>query len=276
MNALIRSALLLFGMLSCVGAVSAQDQRFYVGGEIEMSSFGTHSWDGSPSLTYNNATDGAPTIGITAEGGFFLSRNTAVGAEVNFPLGRSDVTQTHGYFNPYNRLSQYQEVSIFGMFHRYLSTSRRLRAGVAAGAGVVFESSLDRVSTCVDYPPFSCGPFSAEQETTRSALAVTVGGDAVIQVTRRLSLVPQFRVIWVRRGDPGSSFDDLVTLGIDELAFQLLQGEMAAVLLADVLVELRRQERVLGRLGPQFPHGDTGLGQRLAFGTWIEIGVDAT
>jgi hypothetical protein len=215
-----RSVLLLLAMLSCAEPTMAQEQRLYVGGGIDISTFGTDSWDGSPSLTYTNSTDDAMAAGIAAEGGVFLGRSTAVGAEVNLPLGRSDVTQSHGYFNPYHRLSRYQDASVFGMFHRYVSTGRRVHIGLAAGGGVVFASSLDRVSTCNFDPHIPCGVFGAEEETTRAALGVTVGGDVVIQATRHFSFVPQFRFVWVSRGEPASSSDDVVTLGVDQFVYR--------------------------------------------------------
>jgi hypothetical protein len=226
---MLRTVVFLLAVLSCSGRVSAQDVHPYVGGAIEVSSFGTHSWDGSPSLTYNNATDDTVVTSIAGEGGVFLRNNVAVGVELSIPFERSNITQSHGYFNPFNRRSRYREWSVSGIFHGYMPTGRRVRAGIVAGGGMVFASSRDQVSTCNFDPRIPCAPFSAEREATHSAFAAVVGSDVAVQITRRLSVVPQFRVVWVGRGgDPASSsFDadfDFVTLGLDRLACRAALG----------------------------------------------------
>jgi hypothetical protein len=131
-------------------------------------------------------------------------------------------------FNPYNRRSRYRESSLFGIFHGYVPTGGRVRAGILAGGGIVFASSLDQISSCNFAPRIACTPFSPEQEATRSALGATLGSDVVIQATRRLSVVPQFRVVWVGRGgDPASSSGDdygFVTLGLDRFAYRASIG----------------------------------------------------
>jgi len=224
-----RSVVFLLAVLSCSGRVSAQDVHPYVGGAIEISSFGTHSWSGSPSVTYNNATDDTFVTSIGSEGGVFLGNNVAVGVEINIPFERSEITQSHGYFNPFNRRSRYREWSVSGIFHRYMPAGRRVRAGIVLGGGMVFASSRDQVSSCNFDPRIPCAPFSAEREATHSTFAALLGTDAAIQVTPHLSVVPQFRVIWVGRGgDPASSsFDadfDFVTLGLDRLAYRAAIG----------------------------------------------------
>jgi hypothetical protein len=153
-----RSALLL-AVLSCSRPARAQDLRPYVSAAIDISPVGIHSWSGSPSLSYTNATDDTVVMGILGEGGVPLGSNTAFGVEINIPFRRTDITQTHGYFNPYRRLSRYQEWTLFGLFHGYLATSRRVRAGILAGGGFVFASSLDRISSCNFDVQIPCSPF---------------------------------------------------------------------------------------------------------------------
>jgi hypothetical protein len=221
---LTRSAVFLLAALGSSRIVSAQNVHPYVGGGIEMSSFGTHSWEGSPSLSFDNATDDSIVIGLGGEGGVFLGTNVAVGAEVNVPFGRGGITQSHGYFNPYSRLSRYREWSLFGIFHGYVPAGRRVRAGLLAGAGIVFASSLDRYSFCQfsGTPVVVCQPFTAEQEATRSTLGATLGGDVVIQATHRLSVVPGFRVVRVGRGGDlaSSGYHDFIDLGLDRLVYR--------------------------------------------------------
>jgi hypothetical protein len=224
---LVRSALLL-AVLSCSRPARAQDLRPYAGAAIDISPLGIHSWSGSPSLTYTNATDDTVVVGIRSEGGVFLGSNTAIGVEINIPFRRNDITQVHGYFNPYNRLSRYQEWTLFGLFHGYLVTGRRVRAGIMAGGGFVFASSLDQISSCNFDVRIPCSPFSPEQEATRSSLGATIGSDLVIQATRHLGVVPEFRVVWTGRGgEPASSSHDnldFVTLGLNRLTYRAAIG----------------------------------------------------
>jgi hypothetical protein len=222
-----RALVIVWAVLSSCGTATAQDVHPYVGGAIEVSSFGTHSWTGSPSLSYNNATDDSMVVGIVGEGGAFFGSNVAIGAEINLPVGRSDIAQRHGYFNPFNRQSRYQERSLFAILRGYVPLGRRVRAGILAGAGIVFASSLDGMSSCNFDTRIPCTPFSPEQETTRSALGATLGSDVVIQATRHLSVVPQFRVVWVGRGDPASSSGgdrDVVSLGLDQPSYRAAIG----------------------------------------------------
>jgi hypothetical protein len=218
-------AVLFLLMLSAMGSeASAQDLHPYIGGAIELPTFGVHSFNtGGPGSTYVNTTDDPIVIGAVVEGGGFVSRNLAVGAEIHIPIGRAAVTNRYGYFNPYTRLSQYRELSVLGMFRAYAPSRGRVRAGMLAGAGVVFANSLDRTSTCNFDPTIPCSPFSPEQEATRPLLGATVGGEVAIQTTERLSIVPQFRVLWVNRSQDvtsGTAADHaFVILGIDRVSY---------------------------------------------------------
>jgi hypothetical protein len=220
-----RAVVFLFAILGCGRLAGAQDSSLYVGGALELSTFGVHSFEtGGPGSTYVNTTDEPVVVGVVVEGGGFVSRHVAVGAEIHVPVGRTAVTNTHGYFNPYIRLSQFRELSVLGIVHGYLPSSGRVRAGALAGAGIVFANSLDRTSTCNFDPNMPCSPFNAEQEETRPLLGATVGGDVTIRAADRLSIVPQFRVFWVNRGqdvNAGSAADHtFVILGIDRVSYR--------------------------------------------------------
>jgi hypothetical protein len=224
LNVGARPTLFLLAVLGCARLASAQDTHPYASGAIEMSTWGVHSFMGAPSISYQNTSDDTKVVGIVGEGGMFLSRYVAVGAEIDIPFRRNGVTNGHGYFDPYNRLSRYQEWSVFGIVHGYVPAGRRVRAGILAGGGIVFASSLDRISSCNFDPGIPCTPFGPEQEATRSAFGATIGSDLVIQATRRLSIVPQFRVVWVDRGEDPASANatdrPFVILGIDRVSYR--------------------------------------------------------
>jgi hypothetical protein len=212
-------------VLGCGRLAGAQDAHPYIGGALELSTFGTHSFEnGGPGSTYFNSTDDFTVLGIIVEGGGFVSRHVALGAEIHVPVGRVVITNTHGYFDPFVRLSQYHELSALGILHGYLPSSGRVRVGVLGGAGIVFANSLDRTSTCNFDPTIPCSPFGPEQEQTRPLLGATLGGDVAVQTIERLSIVPQFRVFWVNRSQDvsGSPADrSFVILGIDRVSYRI-------------------------------------------------------
>ena len=219
-----RAVLFLLVLLAVGRAAIAQESQTYLGGAMELPTFGVHSFDtGGPGSTYVNTSDDPILVGAVLEGGGFVSRNLAVGAEMHIPIGRAAVTNVHGYFNPYTRLSQYRELSVLGIFRASAPSRGRVRAGMLAGAGVVFANSTDRTSTCNFDPTIPCSPFSPEQEATRPLLGATVGGEVAIQTTGRLSIVPQFRVLWVNRSQDvasGTAADHaFVILGIDRVSY---------------------------------------------------------
>ena len=224
-NCATRTVVFLLAVLGSVRLASAQDSHPYIGGALELTTFGVHSFEtGGPGSTYVNTTDDPTVVGVIIEGGGVVSRTVAVGAEMHIPFGRTGVTNTHGYFNPYIRLSQYRELSLLGIVHGYVPSSGRVRVGMLAGAGIVFANSLDQTSTCNFDPSIPCSAFSPAQEATRPFLGATVGGDVAIQTTHHLSIVPQFRVFWVNRGqdvNSGSTEDHpFVILGIDRVSYR--------------------------------------------------------
>src|SRR5436305_8080220 len=136
LNRAARGIVFLFAVLGCGRLASAQDSHTFVGGAVELATFGVHSFDaGGPGSSYVNTTDDPAVIAAILEGGRFVNRRIAVGDEIDIPVGRAAVTNTHGYFNPFIRLSRYQELSALGMFHWYVLSSSTVRAGVVAGAG---------------------------------------------------------------------------------------------------------------------------------------------
>jgi len=228
-NRVTRAVGFLLVVFGCARLASAQDSHAYLGGAIELQTFGVHSFEtGGPGSTFFNTTDDPTVVGVIVEGGGFVSRNIAVGAEIQIPTGRAGLTNTHGYFNPYIRHSQYQELSILGIFHGYVPSGGTVRVGLLAGAGIVFANSLDQTSTCNFDPSIPCSPFGPAQEQTRPNLSATGGVDVAVQATHHLSVVPQFRLFWVNRSQDvtsGSAEDrSFVILGIDRVSYRGVVG----------------------------------------------------
>lgn len=216
----VRLAFLLIAIFSDSSAGLAQDgPKAYVGGTVDVSSFGVHDLRGAPSLSFANTTNDTTIVGVTVEAGTEHGP-FAVGAEINIPLRRSEITQEHGYFDPYTRISGYRELGVLGIFHAYAPTGR-VRPGVLGGAGVVFQDSADQVSTTCFDPRNSCSSMGASQETTtRPAFAFTAGGDVVIDLARHVSVVPQFRIVWVNRGTRDGESPSGPTLGVNSPGYR--------------------------------------------------------
>lgn len=216
--------LFFLAWLGCSPPAIAQDTHPYASGAIEMATWGVHSWlDGSPSLTFINSSDDGTVLGVVGEAGVFFGRNVGVGAEIDVPLARAGVTNEHGYFNPYRRLSQYQEWRVFGVVHGYVPAGRRVRAGILGGGGIVFPSTVDQKSTCNFDFNIPCTAFVPDQEMTHLLFGAIIGGEVAIQATDHLSIVPQFRAVWVARGDSSSltvaAEQPLASLGIDRVSY---------------------------------------------------------
>jgi hypothetical protein len=229
LNHFCRTAVLLLVASMCAGSANGQVVHPYVSGAIETSSTGVHSISSGASLTFDNTSDDNRGLGVVGEAGWFLRPNIAIGGQVDLPIGRTAIIQSHDYMNPYNRRSRFREWTAFGVVRAYVPRGRRVRLGGLAGAGVVSESSLDQISTCQLAPPYTCSVFGAESESTRLATGLTVGGDLVWEAIPRISVLPQFRLVWVDRGKifgPNNSFDDtnLISLGLNQVSYRASIG----------------------------------------------------
>lgn len=224
-----RTAVLLFIASTCEGPASGQVVHPYVSGAIEASSAGVHSLNSGASLTFDNTSDDNMVLGVVGEAGWFIRPNIAFGGQVDLPFGRTAITQHHDYVDPSNRRSRFREWNAFGVLRGYLPLQRRVRVGGVAGLGLVAESSLEQISTCQLAPPYVCSAFGAEKESTRFATGLTVGGDLAWEATPHLSVLPQFRLVWVDRGNPvasnNSSEDSiLISLGLNQVSYRASIG----------------------------------------------------
>jgi hypothetical protein len=95
--------------------------------------------------------------------------------------------------------------------------------GVLAGVGLVAESSLEQLSTCLSGA--ACSPFGTEEESGRFATGLTFGGDLVWEATRHMSVLPQFRVVWVDRGQIFAARDtSVISLGLNQVSYRASIG----------------------------------------------------
>lgn len=224
-----RTLMCLLAILTCSGIAAAQDLRTYVGGAFGSSSSGPHHVSGgSPSTSFDNTSINSMAGGVSAEAGWFFSRSSSVGIEVIIPFHRINIAQEYGYiFGPYRREAHYCEQAILGVVRGEVQTGRRLVVGVVAGGGLVRGSSLDRVSV-LDTRSNTYGPLSDETETTGLTMGVMGGADLAIQTSRHVSVVPQFRMLVIPRGDPKNGRGFFADLGLPTLVYRIGVGVRAA------------------------------------------------
>jgi hypothetical protein len=203
---------------------SDREAQTYVGGAVEISSFGLHSWvGGAPSLSFTNTTNDTWNFDATLEIGEMFGPH-AIGVSIEIPFGRHDVAQSHGYFNPFRVLGRYQEWSGFLLYRGSVGRAHRVHGSVLGGVGLVFGSDLERTSTCNFDPSIPCRPYTPEQDVKQTSLAATAGSEVGVRIAPHLFIAPQFRVIIVNRGDQLGSNQDrsgpLVSLGIDRVSYR--------------------------------------------------------
>jgi len=202
---------MLAAVLGCARFASAQESRTYVGAAFGISSWSVEPIDGgSPGLTFGNTSDTTNTTVLAAEAGHFLTAHFAVGAEIA-QSSRGELTQTHGYINPYIRVSRTRDLGVFGVA-RYQIGTGRVRGAVLGGAGPVQESSLQRTAEGTNFPTLTFGAFGPEQEVTEWVLGGVFGGELIIHVTRHFSVVPHARVVGTSRGD--LAYSDFARYGL--------------------------------------------------------------
>ena len=203
-------------LLAAIPSSVTGQPRGFIGAGFGSSSFGAESVDGgSPSTTYTNAIEPGRVTGLAAEAGV-LHRRLGFGVEVWLPLERRTLTQQYNYdflIVPYRRTSNYREWTLFGVLRGRLNDSHRISATWAAGGGLVNQSAAERYSERLP-GSYEFGPFGALQHTTDHTFGLTGGLDLPIETVRRISIVPQFRVVLVSRDYLKNS---MTNLGLDRL-----------------------------------------------------------
>ena len=162
-------------------------------------------------------------LGVVGEVGWLLRPNIAIGGQVDLPFRRTTITQSYDYNleHPSVGRVRFREWNAFAVVRGYVPIARRVRVGGLAGVGMVAESALYQLTSCPFGPLDACSAFLAETESTRLATGLTVGGDIVREATPRISVVPQFRVVWVDRGKIWASRDtSVISLGLNQVSYR--------------------------------------------------------
>jgi hypothetical protein len=106
-------------------------------GALDVSSFGVHSWEGAPSISYRNTTKDAWGFAARLAIGEAFGAH-AIGVLVELPLERHEIARARGYFDPYNVLGRYEESSGFVVYRGSIGRAHRVHGSVLGGVGLVF------------------------------------------------------------------------------------------------------------------------------------------
>jgi hypothetical protein len=182
---------------------SAQDDRGYIGASAMLSTQSSHRQGSEPGLPTSGA--GGTAIGGVIEAGGLLIPRIALGIEISAPM-RFTALQETDYIRAFQQESRHRDLALSGVMREIVVSTERVRLDVVEGAGLVWESTLqrrrDEVGLLPVFPP-TFGPYSNEYSFTRWTVAALAGGDLEIRVTPRIAIVPSARVHFIRRStDP--------------------------------------------------------------------------
>jgi hypothetical protein len=208
-------------LVAWADVANAQPHGF-VGAGFGKSGFNAASIDGpSPSTTYTNDFEDSHVTAFVGEAALFVTRRVALGVEVGLPLGRNTMTQENDYLlgPPYRRISAYREQTFFAIVRGRLNDSNRVAGMWAVGGGPVRQNALERYAHAGP-PTFEFGPFGDVTDTTHWSYGISGGAELSVKVWHTLAVVPQFRVLYIPRGDVTSS-NEFATFGLDRLTTRI-------------------------------------------------------
>jgi hypothetical protein len=214
--------------LCAAGPVDAQTAHGYAGAAITVAPWRVQSVSGgSPSTSFSNQGPDTTVTDITAEGAWYFTPKSALGAEVVMPWQRAEIHQEFRYFSPQLRYSRYQETLALVVVRRDRRLAPRAAIAVVAGGGFVHGTSHERrASGHFGSPDY--GPFGPEEEVSKTSLGVTVGADLAVTLVRHLDLVPRFRLLFVDRGGPRDDGEPFFgSLGLPDLVYRVGIGVRA-------------------------------------------------
>jgi hypothetical protein len=200
-KAAIKAAIVALAVtLAATASLRAQETNGYASAVFTISPWSVQTIGGaSPSTRFVNTTGDSVAVGIAAEFGWHFRRRDSVAVEAYVP-SRSDLTQVHDYFDPYMLESRYRDFTVLGIVRHRLLPDFRTHIELVGGLGINSGSSLQRAAKG-QFGSGTYAPFVAEDDRRQTSLAATAGVDVPIDVARHLSVVPQFRVLILPRGD---------------------------------------------------------------------------
>jgi hypothetical protein len=181
-----------------VASLDAQSRRPFVGGGAVVSAQRAPApADGSPNN--RSPTIGGAAAGVIATGGVALTSVVSVAGELVVP-GRIEAFQTfnHHYVRGYH--TKHRDITVSALVN-VGGGSRRVRVEGVSGISLVridtlesgtrFGSFGDQVASLVPYGEF--------EQVGRMGWGMVFGNDVAMRVGNAVSIVPQFRLHYIRR-----------------------------------------------------------------------------
>ncbi len=163
---------------------------------------------------------GGTAFGVSGDIGAFLSRSVSLAFEVSVPA-RFETIQYTGI--PTLQIdNQHRDVVFSGLFHFHVTSSGPIRIALVAGPSVVREDTLQRTASA-PFQSTNFGPYGAETALTRWTFGLSGGADIGFQVSRRVQIVPEFRLHWIDRASFGTG-DESATLSLGSIIIQSAVG----------------------------------------------------
>jgi len=152
---------------------------------------------------------GGTTLGVSVDGGAFVTAHLSVALEVSIPA-RFDAVQFTAI--PTARIERHHRDSVASvLLHLHAPGLGPVHAAFVAGPSIVTENTLSQTA----YGSFGSttfGPPEPEEELARTAIGMTFGGDVAVQVQRHVAFVAAMRWHWVERKTLGDSGPGIVGL----------------------------------------------------------------
>jgi hypothetical protein len=182
----------------------SQDARGYAGAGLLWSTQNAATPCEGSSCAKPGVGGSAP--GVTAEFGWFVQPAVSLSAEISIPA-RFEAIQTSGI--PTQRYDHnYRDLAISGLVHIQTPAIGPVRAAIVGGGGLVQESTTYRTANA-PFDSSTYGPDGDEQTLTRAAWELVAGADLELQLSRRVSVVPEVRMHWISRAPLGVSTGSL-------------------------------------------------------------------
>jgi hypothetical protein len=152
---------------------------------------------------------GGTTLGVSVDGGAFVTAHVSVAVEVSIPA-RFDAVQFTAI--PRARIERHHRDGVASaLLHLHAPALGPVDAAFVGGPSIITENTLSQTA----YGSFGSTTFGTpepEVELARTAIGITFGGDVAVRVQRHVAFVAGMRWLWVERKTLGDSGAGIVGL----------------------------------------------------------------
>jgi hypothetical protein len=195
---------ILAAAMMAARTAAAQESRGYVSGGTMLSWQSSGSTCQSPHCATPGI--GGTDIGVSSDIGGHIVPALSVAFEFSLPARFTAMQDIHDRFASEVRIeNHHRDIVLSGLVHIHAPRTGWAQFALVVGPSLVREDTLVRESERPFFPSGSAfGPYLVRPQRTRWTFGMGGGGDVAIAVNRRVSVVPQMRVHYISRVDPGS------------------------------------------------------------------------